>query len=151
MLPAGSFVPRVSRVLEVTSARSQPKLNCKGIPVSKEVAILQQLMAVIQQRKENPPERSYTSHLLAGGVAKIGAKVTEEAGELVEAAGETGEEGRQHFIHEAADLLFHTMVLMAYRDVTLGDVADELGGRFGVSGLDEKAARSSGNQSEAAE
>ena len=89
-------------------------------------------------RKGGAPERSYTSRLLAGGVPAIGAKVTEEAGELVQAA---AGEGDDRVVAEAADLVYHMLVLLAARDVPLARVEDELARRFGVSGLDEKAAR----------
>ena len=105
-------------------------------------SILAQLMDVIEDRKRNPPPRSYTTSLLEGGVAKIGAKVLEEAGEAVEAAGEDGDQGREHLIYEAGDVLYHLLVLLAYRDVSLSEVEAELGRRFGVSGLDEKESRS---------
>ena len=71
----------------------------------------------------------------------IGAKITEEAGEVVEAAGEHGKAGREHFIREVGDLVFHLMVLMRHQDCSLVDLEAELARRFGVSGLKEKAAR----------
>lgn len=104
-------------------------------------SVLQQLMGVILDRKANPPPKSYTNTLLAGGVPKIGEKVIEEAAETVEAAGEPDEAGRQHLVREASDLLYHLFVLLACRDVPLADVEVELARRFGISGLDEKAAR----------
>lgn len=100
---------------------------------------LESLERVVASRRNDPPDRSYTSRLLAGGVATIGAKVTEEAGELV-AAAET--EADQRVVSEAADLTYHMLVLLASRGLSLSMVEDELGRRFGVSGLDEKAARS---------
>ena len=103
--------------------------------------ILHQLMAVVEDRKVNPPEKSYTTSLFAGGVDKIGAKITEEAGEVIEAAAEPGEEGRQHLIREAADLTYHLLVMLAHRDANLTEVEAELGRRFGISGIDEKASR----------
>jgi phosphoribosyl-ATP pyrophosphohydrolase len=109
--------------------------------VSEFDAILERLMGVIGDRKQNPRPNSYTNALLAGGREKIGAKVREEAAEAVEAAGEPGLEGQQHLAREAADLLYHLLVLLAARDVSLADVTAELARRFGVSGLDEKAAR----------
>jgi phosphoribosyl-ATP pyrophosphohydrolase len=102
---------------------------------------LDRLERTIASRAANPKEKSYTCQLLAGGVPKIGAKVTEEAAEVVEAAGESGEAGRKHFLHEVGDLLYHLLVLMRFRDCTLIDVETELARRFGVSGLDEKASR----------
>ena len=90
---------------------------------------------------EKSDEKSYTAKLLAGGVEKIGRKIMEEAAELVEAAGEPEEKGRQHTIYEAGDLLYHTLVLLTARGVRLAEVEDELARRFGVSGLEEKASR----------
>jgi phosphoribosyl-ATP pyrophosphohydrolase len=86
-------------------------------------------------------DASYTAKLLAGGVPIIGAKIVEEAAEVVEAAAEVGEEGRQHTIREAADVLYHLLVLLAARDVSLAEVEGELARRFSMSGLEEKAAR----------
>ncbi len=103
--------------------------------------ILARLMAVIEDRKTQLPEHSYTAKLLRGGVDKIGVKVREEAEEVIEAAGETGEEGRQHLIREAADLIYHLSVLLGHRGVGWEAVEAELARRFGLSGLDEKAAR----------
>jgi phosphoribosyl-ATP pyrophosphohydrolase len=99
------------------------------------------LERTIAARAANPNEKSYTSQLLAGGVEKIGAKIKEEATEVVEAASEPGEAGREHFIREVGDLIYHLMVLMRYRDSSWADVEAELARRFGVSGLDEKATR----------
>jgi phosphoribosyl-ATP pyrophosphohydrolase len=104
-------------------------------------SVLAQLMAVLEDRKVNPPPNSYTARLYAGGDAKIGAKLLEEAHELVEAAGETGEQGRRHLIYEAADVIYHLLVLLAFHQVRLEDVEAELQRRFGQSGLDEKASR----------
>lgn len=111
--------------------------------MSATASILSQLMQVIEDRKANPPERSYTTALFRGGVEKIGAKILEEAREVVEAAGEPGDEGRRHLVAEAADVIYHLLVMLAHRDAGLGDVEAELGRRFGISGLDEKAARTS--------
>ena len=102
---------------------------------------LARLMAVIEDRKANPPERSYTTSLFQGGVEKIGRKITEEAGEVVEAAGEPGEEGRAHLIYEAADLIYHLLVMLGHREIGLHEVETELARRFGISGLDEKESR----------
>ncbi len=105
-------------------------------------ATLVRLMRVIEDRRANPPERSYTTKLFQGGVAKIGEKIIEEAQELVDAADETGQAGHDHLVHEAADLIYHLFVMLGYRDVTLDEVQAELAQRFGISGLDEKESRS---------
>ena len=103
---------------------------------------LDQLEETIRQRQlAGEADKSYTAKLLAGGVAKIGPKVTEEAAEVVEAAGEPDEAGREHTIREAADVIYHLMVLMAVRGVKLEEVERELARRFGMSGLEEKASR----------
>ena len=102
---------------------------------------LEELERVVASRKGEPSARSYTSRLLAGGVPAIGAKVTEEAGELVVAA---DRETDDRVVSEAADLVYHMLVLLACRGVGLSQVEDELARRFGISGLDEKAARTAG-------
>ena len=103
---------------------------------------LDQLEETIRQRQlAGEADKSYTAKLLAGGVAKIGPKVTEEAAEVVEAAGEPDEAGREHTIREAADVIYHLMVLLAVRGVSLDEVERELARRFGMSGLEEKASR----------
>ena len=100
-------------------------------------------MSVIADRKANPPEKSYTTELYRGGVEAIGEKVVEEAAELVEAAQlAVSEEGRDHLVHEAADLIYHLFVMLGYRDIPLSAVEAKLAARFGISGLDEKASRS---------
>lgn len=102
---------------------------------------LEKLERTIAARAAKPDERSYTSQLLAGGVEKIGGKIIEEAAEVVEAAAEVGKKGREHFIREVGDLVYHLLVLMQHEKCTLADVETELARRFGVSGLEEKAAR----------
>lgn len=110
--------------------------------MSDAIHVFEQLMAVIEDRRRNPPAKSYTTSLFEGGVAKIGGKITEEAGEVIEAASEPpGEAQRAHVIHEAADLIYHLFVLLGHQQITLEEVAAELGQRFGISGIDEKAAR----------
>ena len=111
--------------------------------MSHESQPLNLLEQTILTRKESPSEKSYTTRLLNGGIEKIGGKIIEEAAEVVEAAGESGEEGRLHTIREAGDVLYHLLVLMAYRGVSLAEVEAELARRFGVSGLEEKASRKS--------
>ena len=109
--------------------------------VSKASQPLEKLERTIAARAARPNEKSYTSQLLSGGVKMIGAKIVEEAAEVVEAAGEAGEAGREHFIREVGDLIYHLLVLMRHRDCTLADLEGELARRFGVSGLEEKAGR----------
>jgi phosphoribosyl-ATP pyrophosphohydrolase len=104
--------------------------------------VLETLEGVVGSRRGGAPERSYTSRLLAGGVPAINAKITEEAGELVAAA---DHETDDRVVSEAADLVYHMLVLLACRGVGLSQVEDELARRFGISGLDEKASRTVGS------
>jgi phosphoribosyl-ATP pyrophosphohydrolase len=109
---------------------------------SGEGSMVERVMGVIEDRRDRPPDgRSYVVSLLRGGVPKIGEKVVEEAAEVVEAAAEEGDAGRAHLVHEVADLLFHTLVLMGHRGIAWAEIESELGRRFGVSGIDEKESR----------
>ena len=98
-------------------------------------------MDVIEQRKTAPAQQSYTATLLSGGITKIGAKVREEADELIEAAAESGEGGQQYLAQEAADLIYHLFVMLAARGVSLVEVEAVLEQRFGTSGLAERPQR----------
>ena len=107
-----------------------------------DASILPELMSVIAARKANTSgEKSYVKSLLAGGVAKIGGKIVEEAAEVVAAAHEPGAEGQAHLIHEVADLVFHTLVLLGHQEIPWTAVEAELARRFGVSGITEKESR----------
>ena len=81
------------------------------------------LFDVIQDRRDQPSEGSYTSSLFAGGLPKIAQKVGEEASEVIVAALAQDD---QRLIEEVADLTYHTMVLLAARDLSLADVQAEL-------------------------
>ena len=106
-----------------------------------EKTVLASLMTVIEGRKRDLPDRSYTTSLFAGGLEKIGAKIAEESAEVVEAAAEEGDEGRTHLIYETSDLLYHLLVMLAHRGIGLDEIEAELTRRFGVSGIEEKEAR----------
>lgn len=99
---------------------------------------LLRLEATIAARRTAPPGESYVAKLFSRGVPKIAQKTGEEAVETVIAA---LAEDRTALVGEAADLLFHLLVLLGARDVPLAEVLAELDRREGVSGLDEKAAR----------
>lgn len=103
------------------------------------------LMRTLQERAEQLPSGSYTTKLMEGGPDKIGGKIREEAEELIEAASEPGDQGREHFVYEAGDLLYHTLVLLAWRGVDISEIANELARREGTSGLVEKANRPAGS------
>ena len=103
--------------------------------------VLSRLMKVIESRKADRPSGSYTAQLLDGGTQQITSKIREEAEELIEAATDMGCSSPKFVVHEAADLFYHTLVLLAACNVSLDDVESELEGRFGTSGLEEKAER----------
>ncbi|BCX89747.1 phosphoribosyl-ATP pyrophosphohydrolase [Methylomarinovum tepidoasis] len=100
--------------------------------------VLQRLAAVLEARKQADPQSSYVASLYAKGLDAILKKVGEEATETVIAA-KGGE--REQLIYETADLWFHTLVLLAHQGLGPEDVLAELARRFGLSGLEEKAAR----------
>jgi len=99
---------------------------------------LQDLNARIIERSSASPEQSYTAQLLSQGVQKCAQKLGEEAVEVVIAslAG-----NRQETIGEAADVLYHLLVLLRAGDISLDEVMDELERRTSQSGIAEKAAR----------
>lgn len=99
---------------------------------------LQQLAAVIEARKGGDPQQSYVARLHASGLDAILKKIGEEATETVLAA-KNGE--AQALVHETADLWFHCLVMLAQAGLGPEDVLAELRRRFGLSGLEEKAAR----------
>jgi len=102
------------------------------------VTVLDDLWQTIETRKSADPDTSWTAALLARGPEKCAEKFGEEA---IEAIIEATRGDRDALVSEAADALYHLLVMLASRDVTLDAVLDELGRRQGLSGLAEKAAR----------
>lgn len=100
---------------------------------------LKRLEQVIAERRSASPDSSYVAQLNAEGLPKIAQKLGEEATEVVIAALSGS---REELVGESADVLFHLLVLLGAKDIPLADVLAELDRRDGVSGLDEKAARS---------
>ncbi len=96
------------------------------------------LAAVLESRKSADPKSSYVAGLYAKGLDAILKKIGEEATETVIAA--KGGDNAQ-IVYETADLWFHTLVLLARQGLGPEDVLKELDRRFGLSGLEEKAAR----------
>lgn len=102
--------------------------------------ILDALYRVVQERKANPSENSYTASLMRKGLDAVLKKVGEESTELV-IAGKGG--AAEEIVFETADLFFHVLVLLGYHDIAPERVYDELRRRFGLSGIAEKNARKS--------
>ena len=99
---------------------------------------IKRLAATIAARKDADPSSSWTAKLLAKGPEKCAEKFGEEA---VEAIIEAVKNDRAGLTSEAADVLYHLLVMLASRDVALADVLAELERREGVSGIEEKAGR----------
>ncbi len=100
--------------------------------------IIAALYRVILERKAHPDEKSYTASLYAKGLDKILGKLGEEATELA-VAGKGG--AREEIVYEAADVLYHMLVLLGYYGIEPEQVYGELRRRFGLSGLVEKERR----------
>ncbi len=99
---------------------------------------LDDLYATILARKDADPDSSWTAQLLAKGPEKCAEKFGEEA---IEAIIEAIKDDKPALTSEAADVLYHLLVMLASRDVPLTDVLNELARRQSQSGLIEKAAR----------
>ncbi len=104
------------------------------------MSALERLAATIAARIGTDPESSWTAKLLAKGPEKCAEKFGEEA---IEALIEAVKGDKEQLTAEAADVLYHLLVMCAARGVTLADIDGEIARREGVSGLAEKAARSS--------
>jgi len=105
--------------------------------------ILNQLAAVLEERKSQDPQKSYVASLYAKGLDAILKKIGEEATETV-IAGKGGDPAQ--IVYEMADLWFHCLVLLAQQGLAPDAVTAELQRRFGLSGLEEKAARKQTSQ-----
>ncbi|MEJ8474986.1 phosphoribosyl-ATP diphosphatase [Roseibium algae] len=99
---------------------------------------LADLDAIIAKRADSNDEMSYTRKLIGKGVAKCAQKLGEEA---VEAAIAAVQQDRDELTGEAADVLYHLLVVLKVADVALEDVMEELARRTGQTGLEEKASR----------
>ena len=99
---------------------------------------LQTLEQTIISRKTADPNSSWTAQLLENGPEKCAEKFGEEA---IEAIIEAVKGDRQALTSEAADVIYHLMVMLASRDIAFNDVIDELSRRSSISGIDEKSRR----------
>ncbi|NRB19033.1 MAG: phosphoribosyl-ATP diphosphatase [Rhodobacteraceae bacterium] len=104
------------------------------------MSILHDLEATIQSRKGADPSSSWTAKLLSKGPEKCAEKFGEEA---IEAIIEAVKGDRTKLASEGADVLYHFLVMLAAREVSLDQVLNELARRQGLSGISEKAARPS--------
>jgi len=102
------------------------------------MSTLHQLAATIKQRRSASAQKSYTKSLIEGGTIKCTKKLGEEATETIIAALAQDDDALKA---EAADLLYHLLVLLEQKNIDLADVEEVLAGRMGLSGHDEKANR----------
>lgn len=108
-------------------------LDGQGLPAAEaHGGILDAVFRTIQTRRANPRPGSYTTKLFEGGHDKVLKKVAEEAGEVL-LASKGGK--RDEIVYEVADLFFHTLMVLGYHEIDLREIYQELGKRFGKSGL----------------
>jgi len=140
-----------STVANTDSDNIQTQSDSAQTQVDK-TSVLQQLDQVLAERKQADADSSYVASLYAKGLNKILEKVGEESTESIIAAKDFAncdestdkanyDEARHELIYEVADVWFHTLVGLAWFDIESDAVLNELGRRFGLSGIDEKAAR----------
>jgi phosphoribosyl-ATP pyrophosphohydrolase/phosphoribosyl-AMP cyclohydrolase len=113
------------------------RLDEQGVTIGKKTqdaagGILESVLRTIRERRAHPQAGSYTTKLFEGGHDKILKKVAEEAGEVL-LASKGGK--KDEIVYEVADLLFHTLMVLGYHDLDLHTIYQELGKRFGKSGL----------------
>lgn len=100
--------------------------------------VLHRLSETLAARRHADPESSYTAQLFAKGPDSILKKIGEECAELIMA----GKEGNKlHVVWESTDVLYHVMALLAFNGLSIDDVLQEMRRREGISGIDEKKAR----------
>ncbi len=107
----------------------------KGLNKAQLSGILNTVYDVIIDRKDKPSESSYVSSLYSSGIDKILKKISEESGELIISSKNNN---KDEIVYEAADLWFHSLVLLGYHGLSPQDVYKELEKRFGVSGFEKK-------------
>ena len=141
--------PQINNVPSQNRVHSDTNQNNRSLTTH---SILQQLDGVLAERKQADADSSYVASLYAKGLNKILEKVGEESTESIIAAKDLAncdenrdkeqyDEARHELIYEVADVWFHTLVGLAWFDIESDAVLNELGRRFGLSGIDEKAAR----------
>lgn len=99
--------------------------------------VLHRLSETLASRRHADPETSYTAKLFADGPDSILKKIGEECAELIMAA----KDGKRlNIVWESTDVIYHVLVLLAFYDMTIEDVSQEMRRREGISGIDEKVA-----------
>lgn len=119
--------------LLVESCFDSPQPEIHGLDAEKmdevDIGLIAELYKIIEQRRKEMPEKSYTTELFSAGVHRIGAKVMEEAGEVYQAA---IKETKQRLVEESVDIIYHLLTLLVYKEVGLEEVLRELKKRRGL-------------------
>jgi phosphoribosyl-ATP pyrophosphohydrolase len=100
---------------------------------------LKELQELIETKKDDNPNQSYTASLFKKGVEEIQKKFGEEAIELIIAA---SKDDKKSIIYESADVIYHMMVLLSNKEIPFQDILNELERRTKMSGIEEKESRS---------
>lgn len=127
----------------IDTKMKQGNHSASDVRISEKKPVLDALSQVISERRQHPSEKSYTTHLLQGGIDRILKKVGEEATEFILSAKEGNKAG---VVHETADLLYHLLVGLGYYEIPFKSVETELARRTSQSGLEEKVSRKKRNE-----
>ncbi len=128
--PAEAAAPQDAPTARI-EAPPAPQLSVVDFAAMDLGILLQDLYKLIQERHDQRPEGSYTTYLFNSGLDKILKKVGEESAETIIAAKNEGREARKQLAGEISDLLYHLLVLMVEREVSLPDIQNELSHRAG--------------------
>ncbi len=121
-----------------TNLKTGDKILDIKVDTSKTYSVIDTLYHTIQDRKTADPNKSWTAKLFCKGENTILKKVVEEAGEFCFAL---KDDDKGEMVYEAADLTYHMLVALAYKDISPDQIKQELLKRFGISGIEEKEAR----------
>lgn len=121
-----------------TKLESDETIHDVQVDTSASYGVIDTLYHTICERKNDDPSKSYTSKLLNGKENSMLKKIVEEAGEFTFAIKDSDNE---EAVYEAADLMYHCLVALASKNISPDRVKQELSRRFGLSGIDEKNAR----------
>jgi phosphoribosyl-AMP cyclohydrolase / phosphoribosyl-ATP pyrophosphohydrolase len=130
--PFSNFKAESSQPEPQPELKIEPAVSLVNVAAMDLGILLQDLYKLIQERNDQRPDGSYTTYLFNSGLDKILKKVGEEAAETIIAAKNTDrEEGRKQLSAEISDLLYHLLVLMVEREVSLQDILNVLNERTG--------------------
>lgn len=121
-----------------TDLQNNQSIHHIEVDTKQTYGVIENLYHTIQDKKNDDPKKSYTAKLLQGKENSMLKKIVEEAGEFTFAIKDNDKE---EIVYEAADLLYHSLVALASRNISPDQVKQEIARRFGLSGIDEKNSR----------